>query len=144
NIIYRPNDEIYNGLRSEPNASCFAQFWVVFTQESFVKMDGGVFHFGGFPVGFQNFFHITSQENIHQTIYNPFNPVVNVRSGNVAKQFSQKRTRFRNEFSCFLSAKGWQSRVVQTSGKHSVSNGLSINVCKTLWGDVVNQNLFKS
>src|SRR5690606_12186306 len=60
------------------------------------------------------------------------------------KQLSQKRIRFRNEFSCFLSAKGWQSRVVQTSGKHSVSNGLSINVCKTLWGDVVNQNLFKS
>src|SRR5690554_6750600 len=107
-------------------------------------MDNRVFHFGGFPIILQNFFYVTRQEDFRKVLNYPFNSVVNVWSCNVAKEFSQKRIGFWNQFSCFLSAECLQSRVVQTSCKHSVSNGLRINVCKTLWCNIVNQNLLKS
>src|SRR5690554_1800470 len=107
-------------------------------------MNNRVFHFGGFPIVLQNFFYVTRQEDFRKVFYYPFNSVVNIWTCNVAKEFSQKRIGFWNQFSRFLSAKIIQSWVVQTSRKHSVSNGLSVNVCKTLWRNVVNQNLLES
>jgi hypothetical protein len=45
NIVNCTNNKIYNWCRCVPNATSLSQFWVVFTQKSFIKMDNWVFHF---------------------------------------------------------------------------------------------------
>ena len=144
NIVNGTNYEVYNRFWRVPNATCFSEFWVIFAQERFIKMDDWVFHFCRFSIIFQNFFDVARQEYFDQTIYNPLYSVVYIGARNVTKQFSKKWVRFRYQFCCFLPRKSGQRWVVQPSGKHSVGNGLGIYIGKTFGRNVVNQDFFKS
>jgi hypothetical protein len=50
---------------------------IVLTQEGFVKMDDGIFHFGGLAIVFEYLLYVAGQKYIcTRLIYNPFDTVV--------------------------------------------------------------------
>ncbi|OAV69484.1 hypothetical protein Barb6XT_00478 [Bacteroidales bacterium Barb6XT] len=143
NVINGTHDKINHRCRRIPDTASLTQFRVVFTQERFIKMDNRGFRLRLFSITFQYFSHIASQENISQTIYHPFDTVVNIGACNISEQFSQKRIGFGNEFCRFLAAESIRRRVVQSGGKHAVGYGLSINICKSFGGNIVNKYFFE-
>nr|WP_287423994.1 hypothetical protein [Candidatus Brachybacter algidus] len=51
-------------------------------------MDYWIFHFCSLTIVFEYLFHITGQEDVNQTINNPFYSVIQIRTGNIPKEFS--------------------------------------------------------
>ncbi len=120
NIVNRPHNKVYHRFGRVPNAAAFAQFWVVFRQKRFVKMNNRVLSLGRFSKVLQQRFYIGCPENIGEVVHRGFNALVNVVSGYILKKFPQKRIGFWNEFGRFVPAEILKGRVVQPGGKHTV------------------------
>src|SRR5688572_21386226 len=71
-IIHCTNDEIDYRMRSIPHPTCLAQFRIILTQESFIKVNDRIFCLGRPAVVFEDILNITCEENLDEIIYDPF------------------------------------------------------------------------
>ncbi len=84
--------------------------------------------------------HVGCPENVRQRIHNPDDAIIEVITGDILEQFAQEGIGVRNQLRRFHTAEILQGGIMQASGKHTVSDGLGIDVGEFTGLDIMYQD----
>ena len=79
-------------------------------------------------------------EHIDKRVDHPIDTNIEIVTGNVLKEFTQKGIRQRNQFRRSLPGEDRVRFIVQFCGEHALGNGLSVNVRKLFGLNIVEQH----
>ena len=142
-VIYGADDEFDDRRGRVPNAPAFAEFWVIRSEERFVKMDDRIGLLRRLREMLEQRVDIRRPKDFREVVHRRFDALVNLFQQNILKQFAQKRVGLGDKFRRFLARERIRRGIVQPRRKEAVGERLRVQIGKLARREVVNQNLLK-
>ena len=140
-FVHSANDEVNHRLRCVIDTALFLGGRVVLEQEIFIEMQDRVSLSCALAEALHDFLHVRSSKGAHEVVNNPGDTFVEVVAGNLLEDLAEERIGFWDEISRFGTCEIIGCGVVQSCGKHTVGDGLRVDVSELLGRYIMDKHL---